>query len=442
MPGFDVDVTGGGGTLYATNVDFTGNSFTSGTPQMVSNGQLMIGNAATPRIRIGTLTSPNGTVTIGYSAPNITLDITGASNAIEKINLQTGTTPCVPAGGIITFNGATVAAGTNPVRTNGTAANTMALQVQFSQAIAATNATNVGLSAFNSAQFTVDANGFVSTSGSAVMLTLTGNSGGAVSPSAGNINTVGTGSITIVGNPGTNTTTTQLTGLTANAVLYGQGTATVGLLASGTTGQVLQTNTGAAPTYSTATYPSTTTINQILFSSANNTVGGLTTANNGVLTTGTSGTPVITALASNGQLIIGSGSGAPAAATLTAGAGIAITNAANSITIAVTGAGFTWTETSGAFNAVKENGYFITTTATATLPASPTEGDTIKFSSDTTNILTITGNTGQTLRFGSAVSAAAGTAASTARGDSCELVYKSTGTTWLAINFVGNWVIT
>jgi hypothetical protein len=54
------------------------------------------------------------------------------------------------------------------------------------------------------------------------------------------------------------------------------------------------------------------------------------------LTTGTTGTPVITALSSNGQLIIGSGSGAPAAATITGTANqITVTNAANSITLSL-----------------------------------------------------------------------------------------------------------
>lgn len=230
--------------------------------------------------------------------------------------------------------------------------------------------------------------------------------------------------------------------VTQHGVLVGGASNAVSSTSVGSTGQVLQANSAADPTYSTATYPSTTTINQILFSSSANTIGGLATANNGVLTTGTTGIPVITALASNGQLIIGSGSGAPAAATLTAGAGIAITNAANSITIAATGAGFTWSETSGAFNALKENGYFITNTATATLPAAPTEGDTIDFAVDTTNLLTITANAGQTIRFSSAVTAVAGTAVNVARGACATLVYKSTGTVWIAVDFVGNWTLT
>jgi hypothetical protein len=44
------------------------------------------------------------------------------------------------------------------------------------------------------------------------ILTLTGNSGGAVPPTAGNINVVGTGIITVTGNPGTSTLTISSSG--------------------------------------------------------------------------------------------------------------------------------------------------------------------------------------------------------------------------------------
>jgi len=94
---------------------------------------------------------------------------------------------------------------------------------------------------------------------------------------------------------------------------------------------------GTASAFSTATFPPTTTINRILYSTANNTVSELATANQGVLTTGATGIPVITPLATNGQVIIGSTAGVPAAATLTAGANVTITNGANSITIAAGG---------------------------------------------------------------------------------------------------------
>jgi hypothetical protein len=159
---------------------------------------------------------------------------------------------------------------------------------------------------------------------------------------------IGNGTSPVTGNP-----------VTQFDVLVGGASNAVSSIGPGSAGQVLQSGGNAAnPVYSTATYPSTatgtgtilradgtnwlattatypatTTINQLLFSSANNVIGGLTTANRGVLTTGATGTPVITALATDGQLIIGSTAGVPAAATLTAGTGITITNASNSITI-------------------------------------------------------------------------------------------------------------
>jgi hypothetical protein len=158
--------------------------------------------------------------------------------------------------------------------------------------------------------------------GTSVLKTLTGNSGGVISPTAGNINTLGTGSITISG--AGSTLTTQLTGLTANSVLYGLGTATIGLVASGTSGQVLQTNTGAAPTYSTATYPSTTTINQVLYSSAANTITGITAANNGLLITGTTGVPSILANGTTGQVLAAT-TGSPPSWSNAAASSITIT---------------------------------------------------------------------------------------------------------------------
>jgi hypothetical protein len=84
-----------------------------------------------------------------------------------------------------------------------------------------------------------------------VFETLTGNSGGAISPVAGNINTLGTGSITIAGSG--NTLTTELTGLTAHNVLVGAGTPTVGLIDPGTSGYVLTSNGASSdPTFQAA----------------------------------------------------------------------------------------------------------------------------------------------------------------------------------------------
>jgi hypothetical protein len=526
MAGFS-SITGQQSIMFADNCSFDG---TMRGGAMTTNGQLWIGSTASPHVILGSLTSPLSTITIGYSSPNITIDINGSKIGetitgnsggalsptagnwnILGSSIVAGTTPVTTVGsgstltievqksqaiastnasnvGLAAFNssqftvdangfvalsgtgpgltitgnsggalsptagnwnifGSSVAAGTTPVATSGTG-STLTVNVQRAQAIASTNATNIGLAAFNSAQFTVDANGFVSTSGSAVTLTLTGNTGGAISPSAGNINTVGTGSITIAG--AGSTLTTQLTGLTNHAVLVGAGTATITNVGpTATAGQVLQSQGSTTdPAFSTATYPSTTTINQILYSSAANVVSGLATANDGVLTTGTTGIPVITALSANGQLIIGSGSGAPIAATLTPGAGITITNAANSITIAETNpSGFPWTDVTGATQTLAVNNGYVTdhTNVTYTLPASGVLGDTIIIVGKL-GITTISQNANQQILMGSASSTVGvgGSVAGTNVGDCITLICITAGasTVWRAKSFVGNWTVT
>jgi len=110
------------------------------------------------------------------------------------------------------------------------------------------------------------------------------------------------------------TTINQLLYSSANNVIAGLATANNGLLTtnnsgvpsilagSGITGNILQSNSAAAPSFSTATYPSTTTINQLLYSSANNVISGLSTVNSAGLLTNSSGVP---------GWVIATGTGAP-----------------------------------------------------------------------------------------------------------------------------------
>lgn len=79
MAGFENDV------MYAKNADFTqaDNQAPTEANGLVTNGQLWIGststNAGGTHINVGTLTSPGGSVTIGYSSPNITLESTAST---------------------------------------------------------------------------------------------------------------------------------------------------------------------------------------------------------------------------------------------------------------------------------------------------------------------------------------------------------------------------
>lgn len=185
------------GVLYGTNLNFTGT--TPHVGQITADGQLLIGNAIFPFIRAGVITSPLGTLVVGYSAPNITLDLAGGGLGIDSINVDAatppGTDPVLPdAGGQVTFTGGQVAAGvigTNVIRVNSLAVNSATWEIQRSQAVASTTLADNGVCHFDSARFTVDANGFVSLNGAGVGETITGQSGGPLSPTAGNWNIFG-----------------------------------------------------------------------------------------------------------------------------------------------------------------------------------------------------------------------------------------------------------
>jgi len=131
---------------------------------------------------------------------------------------------------------------------------------------------------------------------------------------------------------------------TAHGVLVGEGTSSIVALATGSTGQVLQSGGASAdPAYSTATYPSiatgtgtilradgtnwiattatypaTTTVSQVLYSSATNVVSGLATANNGTLVTSNTGVPSILAgPGTTGNILQSNAAAAPSFSTTT-----------------------------------------------------------------------------------------------------------------------------
>jgi hypothetical protein len=190
--------TDSGVAVPAANIlNVFGGTTLAGTTPLHTTGA---GNTVTIDAQITQAIAASNASNIGMAAFNsaqFTVDangfvsLIGSSAAIERVNLQTGTTPIVPLAGAITFNGAVVAAGLFPVRTDGTGANTMALEVQLSQAFASSVQARAGLASFDSSRFTVDLNGFVTLNGAGAGETITGDSGGALSPTAGNWNILG-----------------------------------------------------------------------------------------------------------------------------------------------------------------------------------------------------------------------------------------------------------
>lgn len=142
-----------------------------------------------------------------------------------------------------------------------------------------------------------------------------------------------------------------------------------------------------------------------------------------------------------------SGTAIPSANVLNVNGGNGITtsanpNGSNNLLITVINDGFPWADEAISFAAVAQNGYFCTGVLTATLPASPTQGNTIIFYVDSASVVTIQANAGQTIQVGDDQSGIAGTAFSTAEGSTLTLVYRSADTEWHSISDLGSWSLT
>jgi len=187
--------------VYGENVDFSGAAVPA--PRILTNGQMLIGstalNAGGTHINVGTFTSPLGTLNIGYSSPNVTIDVAGSGGpAIQGIHPDvisgTGVDPVVPdAFGNIFLEGITRVAGAIPIQTNSNAPSAINIEIQLSQATASATPLANGISHFDSSQFSVDSDGFVTLTTAPIGLTsITGDDTLAVVPDGGgNINLFG-----------------------------------------------------------------------------------------------------------------------------------------------------------------------------------------------------------------------------------------------------------
>lgn len=219
---------------------------------------------------------------------------------------------------------------------------------------------------------------FSNSGGGGFIQTLTGNAGGPVPPTAGNINTVGAGNITVTGNPATSTLTATLVGTTNHAIQIG------------------------------------------------NAAGSLTSL----------------AVAGNGQIPIGSVGADPVIANITAGAGINIANGPGSITISTAGAGFNWQVVNANQVAAADQGFFTNAAGVVqiALPAVSAVGDTFQVAAMSAGGWQITQGAGQQIRMGNqtTTAGAGGSLASSAIGDWVTLVCNVANTNWMAISEQGN----
>lgn len=389
--------------VYADNVDFSGAQFPSNTVTL--DGELLIGGAAAPHLAPARLTAGPG-VSITNAQNSITIGLSGAGQAIDSVAVQTGTSPVLPDGnGNITLNGSVVSAGTNPIRSNGTGVNTIALEVQISQALAVTDATKIGLANFDSAAFDVDPNGFVQLNGGGIAAT----------------------SFDVQANtaPGTDPVVPSASGV---VVVNGAAVANHSV--------VLETRSRAANAYNLEIQYATTsvatdatksgvahfdsakfTVDSNGFVSASGTgLGQTITGNSGGALSPTSGNWNVFGL--SGSKTSGSGSTLTVKSPPYADAGASATSALNT-------------------------GEFVTGAYTRTLPASAglADGDLIEYVCTTASALVIQAVGAQKIRFGRLLSSVAGTLTSTQIGDSVSLRFRATDDFWYVTASIGTWVV-
>ena len=199
MAGFDND------TVYGTNVDFSGAA--NPAPTVLNKGELLIGSSIAPRIRVATLTAGAG-ITITNGDGSITIAATGGvtpiGGLIPDAHTAPGTTPVVGDGsGNVTVTGAQVASGvvgTNVIRTDSLAANTLTIEIQRATSAAVSTPADNGVAHFDNTIFTVGAGGFVSLVGGAVPPSQKFAIDGSTPPGTNPVVPTAVGVVTITGN--------------------------------------------------------------------------------------------------------------------------------------------------------------------------------------------------------------------------------------------------
>lgn len=201
-------------------------------------------------------------------------------------------------------------------------------------------------------------------------------------------------------------------------IFYSTASAGAILAGTATAQQILMSGASTTPAWSTATYPATTTVSQILYSSSANVIGGITTANNGVLITSNSGVPSLLANSGTVGFVLTANSGAPPSWQ------------------AVPSAPLVWAANSNAsISAAVGNGYILTSgsATTVTLPTTFAVGTQIGVAGQGAAWTLALGASTNIKNFGNTYTTSL---ASTNNTDSVVLLATVANTTWTILHLV------
>lgn len=356
---------GSGGCTSNPAFQYSAGTATLGTAGSVV-GSLALKNATSGTLTIAPPTGALGTVTVTVPAATDTLvNLAGTQTLTNK----TLTSPTISGGTInnAVIGGVTPAAGTFTTLTANTSLTL--------------NASTAMTSASGNGAILVTSTG-TQTSGRCVQIDASGNhAAGSAACGTGTVNSGTSGQMAYYASSTTAVSGNANATISGGALTLGVSTSVLGrlVLSGNTSGAVTIQPQAAAGTYNFNLPTSAGSSGQPLLSGGGSGTA-MTFGTLGVAAGGTGQTSY-----TDGQLLIGNTTGNTLTkATLTAGSGVTITNGGGSITIAASGSASAPSVKTANFNALSGGTYCpATTTAagtvTATLPASPVNGDTIAF---------------------------------------------------------------
>ena len=416
------NITNSESIMFADNASFDG---TERGGKMNADGQLWIGSTSLPHVRLGSITSPDSTLTISYASPNITIETNGSIIGGTITGNTGGAIP--PTAGnwnVVTDNATVLFSGAGSTLTQDFGLTNLFLGSEGPSITSAMENVAVGFEALNNVTqgvFNVCIGYKAGREGiDASLNVFIGREAGKTTSTGTANNALGANALAL--NNGDNNTAIGYNAMStataaSNNVVVGH--ASLAGISNGS--------------HNTCIGPSAFNGNSLTGSDSSNILIGNagTAGNNNKIRIGTSG----------------SGSGQQNQCFI---AGISGVSVASSLPVIIdsngqlgtsAGGGMTWTEVTGTSqNAAVGFGYIANNVAlvTITLPANFAVGDVVRVAGLGAGLWRLAANTGDIINFGSSPTSAGGSLTAINRYDAVEVLGVATNSTWNVLSVQGN----